>query len=332
MDDLLWTWPAWKFGMKQEDLFTKLHDQYNTYTIPIQDAEAFYCDIAEISYEAQSTAEFHHLANHRRQQRLSELNKSLESASLEIIGNPKLIKMPQWEHAVRLFQTNSLDSLVRYFASYLPTDHIWHPPCQDSALAATHAFSTSPLPKRRCKRHKTNEAVGSGRQTLVSSSMELGRLPAKDQLLASDKALESTCPAAFSSFSERAIKHTRPHEHSSYISHRVAVLTSGDGMSTMSDFDTFTRAQYRIKNTLNETVRLDKRLSTKIFLKQVGLASKHSGGQRVHCVDSQVSAFPETLTSSPPDLSLPVSLQIPVASDGISQVSAGVTVGLKRKR
>jgi hypothetical protein len=224
MDDPLWTWPAWKFGMKQEDLFTKLHDQYNTYTIPIQDAEAFYCDIAEISYEAQSTAEFHHLASHRRQQRLSELNKSLESASLEIIGNPKLIKMPQWEHAVRLFQTNSLDSLVRYFASYLPTDHIWHPPCQDSALAATHAFSTS-LPKRRCKRHKTNEAVGSGRQTLVSSSMELGRLPAKDQLLASDKALESTCPAAFSSFSERAIKHTRPHEHSSYINHRVAVLT-----------------------------------------------------------------------------------------------------------
>ncbi|CVL13261.1 uncharacterized protein FPRN_15207 [Fusarium proliferatum] len=123
MDDPLWTWPAWKFGMKQEDLFTKLHDQYNTYAIPIKDAEAFYCDIAEISYEAQSTAEFHHLANHRRQQRLSELNKSLESARLEIIGNPKLIKMPQWEHAARLFQTNSLDSLVRYFASYLPTDH-----------------------------------------------------------------------------------------------------------------------------------------------------------------------------------------------------------------
>jgi hypothetical protein len=110
------------------------------------------------------------------------------------------------------------------------------------------------------------------------------------------------------------------------------VLTSGDGMSTMSDFDTFTRAQYRIKNTLNETVRLDKRLSTKISLKQADLASKHSGGQRMRCVDSQVSAFPETLTSSPPDLSLPVSLQIPVASDGISQVSAGVTVGLKRKR
>ncbi|KAM5528767.1 hypothetical protein FOXYSP1_19248 [Fusarium oxysporum f. sp. phaseoli] len=113
--------------------------------------------------------------------------------------------MPQWEYVVQLFQTNFLDSLVRYFASYLPTDHIWHPPYQDTALAATYAFSTSPLPKRRCKRHKTNKGVGSGRQTLVSSSIELRRLPAKDQLLASDKALESTCPAAFSLFSERPL-------------------------------------------------------------------------------------------------------------------------------
>jgi hypothetical protein len=144
--------------------------------------------------------------------------------------------------------------------------------------------------------------------------------------------LESTCPAAFSSFSETAIKHTRPHEHSSYISHGVTVLTSGDGMSALSDFDTFTKAQCRIKNTLNETMRLNKRLSTKISLKQVDLGRKYSEGQRERCVDSQVSIFPEILASSPPDLSLLVSLQIPVASHGISQVSAGVTVGLKRKR
>jgi len=333
MDDPLWTWPAWKFGMKQEDLFTKLHDQYNTYTIPIQDTEAFYCDIAEISYEAQTSAEFHHLASHHRQQRLSELNKSLESASFEIIGNPKLIEMPQWEHAVRLFQTNSLDSLVRYFASYLPTDHIWHASCQDSARAAAHAFPISPLTKRLYKRSKTNKAVGSGRQTLVlSSSIVLGRLPAKDKLPASDKALESTCLTALSSFSETAIKHTRPHEHSAYISHGVAALASGDGTSTMSDSDTFTRAQCRIKNTPNETTRLDKRLSTKITLKQVDLASKYSEGQRERCVDSQVSVFPEILTSSPADLSLLMSLQIPVASDGNIQVFTGVTMGLKRKR
>jgi hypothetical protein len=52
--------------MKTKDLFIKLHDQYNTYPAPIQDTEAFYRDMSKISYEVQSTAEFYHLASHRR--------------------------------------------------------------------------------------------------------------------------------------------------------------------------------------------------------------------------------------------------------------------------
>ncbi|KAH7137680.1 hypothetical protein EDB81DRAFT_800059 [Dactylonectria macrodidyma] len=39
MDDPSWAWPAWKFDMKRGDLFTKLHDQYNTYPSPIQDPD-----------------------------------------------------------------------------------------------------------------------------------------------------------------------------------------------------------------------------------------------------------------------------------------------------
>jgi hypothetical protein len=159
--------------------------------------------MSKISYEAQSTAEFYHLASHRRQQRLCELNKSLESASVEITGNPNLIKILQWEHAVQLFCTNSLDSLVRYFASYLPTGHIWYPLCQDSAPAAIHAFPTSSLPKKRYKRTKIKKAFGSGRQTLLLSSMVLGRLPVKDQPLEADKPFDPTRPAVLSSFSKK---------------------------------------------------------------------------------------------------------------------------------
>ncbi|KAF5554421.1 ribose-phosphate pyrophosphokinase [Fusarium phyllophilum] len=132
MDDPGYTWPAWKFGLTREDLSNKLHDQYNTYLAPIQSPEAFYHDISEIAHTAHSAAEFHHLAHGRRQQRLSELNDALESASFEIIGNPNLINTPQWEHAIQLFRTNSLDSLVQYFASYLPQEHRWHPLRQDS--------------------------------------------------------------------------------------------------------------------------------------------------------------------------------------------------------
>ncbi|KAI8710683.1 hypothetical protein NCS52_01549100 [Fusarium sp. LHS14.1] len=133
MDDPSWAWPAWKFGMKSGDLFTKLHSQYNTHLCPIQDPDAFHHDIFEISHKANSVAEFHHLISNRSQQRLHESNEALESASLEIIANPSLISTPQWEHAVQLFRTKSLDSLVRYFASYLPADHIWHSSC--------HAFA-----------------------------------------------------------------------------------------------------------------------------------------------------------------------------------------------
>jgi hypothetical protein len=128
MDDPGLQWPAWKFGMRREDLFTKLHDQYNTISSSIQDPEAFHHDVFEISNTASTSDEFHTLLLERKQQRLRELNETLESASLEIIANPTLIGTQQWQHAVQLFRTKSLDSLVRYFSSYLPEDHPWHDP------------------------------------------------------------------------------------------------------------------------------------------------------------------------------------------------------------
>ncbi|XXH06105.1 hypothetical protein Hte_012550 [Hypoxylon texense] len=126
MDDPGWSWPAWKFGMKRDELFTKLHDQYNTLAFSIQDPEAFHHDVYEISTTASNVDEFHRLLADRKQLRLNELNQSLESASVEIIANPNLIGTQQWQYALQLFRSRSLDSLVRYFASYLPDDHPWH--------------------------------------------------------------------------------------------------------------------------------------------------------------------------------------------------------------
>jgi len=125
-DEPVWQWPAWKFGMKRDDLFTKLHDKYNTLSTPIQDREAFHHDVYEISSLASSKDEFHRLLADRKQQRLDELNRGLESASVEIIANPTLIGTEQWQYALQLFRARSLDSLVRYFSSYLPESHPWH--------------------------------------------------------------------------------------------------------------------------------------------------------------------------------------------------------------
>ncbi|KAK3382196.1 hypothetical protein B0T24DRAFT_600722 [Lasiosphaeria ovina] len=125
LEDPCWNWPYWKFGLKKDD-FGKLQGQYNTIASPIQDPEAFHHDVYEISQEAVDADEFHRLLQDRKQQRLRELNESLESAAFEIIANPSLIGTDQWQYAVQLFRTKSLDSLVRYFASYLPQDHHWH--------------------------------------------------------------------------------------------------------------------------------------------------------------------------------------------------------------
>jgi hypothetical protein len=139
MDDPGWSWPAWKFGLKRSDLFTSLHDQYNTFTFNIQDPEAFHHDVYEISRDADTTEDFHRLMAARQQQRLRELNESLESLAVEIIANPKLMESDQWQHALQLFRTKSFDSLVRYFASYLPDEYLGRH--QDAQSTCSSSFS-----------------------------------------------------------------------------------------------------------------------------------------------------------------------------------------------
>ncbi|KAI8166053.1 hypothetical protein K4K49_010025 [Colletotrichum sp. SAR 10_70] len=126
MDEPCQSWPFWKFGMKRDDLSTKLQDQYNTIPSSIQDPDAFHHDVYEISRLADTADEFHRLMRDRKEQRLKELNASLDLAAVEIIANPKLVGTAQWSHALQLFRSRSLDSLVRLFSSYLPNDYPTH--------------------------------------------------------------------------------------------------------------------------------------------------------------------------------------------------------------
>ncbi|KAK1781985.1 hypothetical protein QBC45DRAFT_17682 [Copromyces sp. CBS 386.78] len=140
-----WTWPYWKFGLQREDLEKKLHDQYNTFNLAILDPEAFHHDVQELANRATTTDELHQLLAERKQLRVRELNESLESAAFEIIGNPSLVGTDQWQHAVQLFRTRSLDSLVRYFASYLPEQHPWHKPADSGSITSSSADSCPSL-------------------------------------------------------------------------------------------------------------------------------------------------------------------------------------------
>lgn len=131
-------WPYWKFGLKQNDLHESLHTKYNTILSAIQDPEAFHHDVYELSTRADTLSEFEQLMEERKTLRLKELNSMLEDASFQIVGCPRLIGTDQWPLAVQLFRTRSLDSLVRYFASYLPDEHPWY---RDSDSADSGAAS-----------------------------------------------------------------------------------------------------------------------------------------------------------------------------------------------
>lgn len=138
-------WPFWKFGLKQSDLHTTLHEKYNTVPSAIQDPEAFHHDVFELSTRADTRGEFEELMEERKTQRLKELNSMLEDASFEIVGCPRLIGTDQWVHAVQLFRTKSLDSLVRYFASYLPDNHPWHRHPDASSNGSDSVSPISPI-------------------------------------------------------------------------------------------------------------------------------------------------------------------------------------------
>ncbi|KAG5936184.1 hypothetical protein E4U53_000271 [Claviceps sorghi] len=141
MEDPVRAWPAWKFGMKRDDLSTTLHDQYNTLSTPLQDPDAFYYDVYEISRDADNVDEFHRMMADRREKRLREMHESLQALAVEIVANPKLMATEQWATAIQFFRTKSYDSIVRYFASYIP-DHYFERDETHSASTTTSSPSS----------------------------------------------------------------------------------------------------------------------------------------------------------------------------------------------
>lgn len=244
MDDPGWAWPYWKFGLKRDDLFTKLHDQYNTIPSSIQDPEAFHHDVYEVSKEASSTEDFHRLLSDRKQQRLRELNGSLESASLEIIANPSLIGTEQWQHALQLFRTKSLDSLVRYFASYLPHDHPWHHPV-DSTSSASDSYSVDSEAHSHGSFFDDDEAAVIVHEPFSTSTSVHDHLPPSPRsmtMCSDDQAyiLDNLTPARSLSFSESESEHftlqdSRSHLHDDDDSQPCDLGSPATSVSDMSD-------------------------------------------------------------------------------------------------
>ncbi|KAI0097432.1 hypothetical protein GGR51DRAFT_540985 [Nemania sp. FL0031] len=116
-------WPAWKFGMRQEELFTTIAKQFNSITIPMLDLEAFNRDVCEMSVLARDKDDFFKLLGERRDMRLRELHKLWLGTFCHIATYPAVVpELKPWTHAMQIFHTQSFDSYVRYFAGFLPTE------------------------------------------------------------------------------------------------------------------------------------------------------------------------------------------------------------------
>lgn len=116
-------WPAWKFGMKLDDLFTTLPREFNSIALPILDTDAFSRDISEISCIAQDRQEFVRLLAERRDSRQEELWKIWLYTFRRIASSPRLIdeSSGNWDDAMHIYHSKSFDSYVRYFAGFLPS-------------------------------------------------------------------------------------------------------------------------------------------------------------------------------------------------------------------
>ncbi|UKZ75987.1 hypothetical protein TrVFT333_003683 [Trichoderma virens FT-333] len=127
MDDPDISWPAWKFGLKRDDLFTTLHDQYNTISYPSKTPKP-------------STTTSTKSPSMRTRPKNSIASWRLGSGS----GSPNSRSSDQWQHALQLFRTKSYDSIVRYFASYLPDDYLEsHMASTSSSFSETDSIHTT---------------------------------------------------------------------------------------------------------------------------------------------------------------------------------------------
>lgn len=113
-------WPAWKFGLDMDDLFTTLPKQFNMMSCALLDRDAFFRDVSAISHTAKTREEFFSMLQERREMRAEELRDMWVTSFQNISGSPDLIGRELWPNAMFIYHFNSFDAIVRFFAHFVP--------------------------------------------------------------------------------------------------------------------------------------------------------------------------------------------------------------------
>ncbi|KUI72092.1 hypothetical protein VM1G_07533 [Cytospora mali] len=120
-------WPAWKFDMDITDAWTTLARQFNSLTIPLLSCDTFRRDVSYLSVIAQDREEFLALLKERRDMREKELTELFKKTFLHLCQDPNSFDYKpgvredgHWVEATCFANTKSFDTLIGYFASFLP--------------------------------------------------------------------------------------------------------------------------------------------------------------------------------------------------------------------
>ncbi|KAK1237395.1 hypothetical protein MKX08_003020 [Trichoderma sp. CBMAI-0020] len=89
--DLEWYWPFAKFPLDPNDLFTTLHDRFNTRPFPLQDPTAFHKDVYECAYNSDTIDEFYSQLEQRKAQRIEEMSEGWDDVSTLLVSSPTLL-------------------------------------------------------------------------------------------------------------------------------------------------------------------------------------------------------------------------------------------------
>ncbi|KAL7896206.1 hypothetical protein HDV63DRAFT_385133 [Trichoderma sp. SZMC 28014] len=79
--DLEWYWPFARLALDPNDLFTTLHDRFNTRPFPLLDPIAFHRDVFECADSSDTTDEFYSRLEERKAQRIEEMSKAWREVS-----------------------------------------------------------------------------------------------------------------------------------------------------------------------------------------------------------------------------------------------------------
>ncbi|KAI1818214.1 hypothetical protein GGS20DRAFT_345638 [Poronia punctata] len=117
--DKTFFWPCWKFKMEIDEIFSTLHNKFNTWPAPIQTWHAFHADVLDVSSTANTREELFAGLEKRTKQRMQEMTSAWEGLGCHLAGGKTVLNNEQWGLVLQLTRTKGLDAMLAFLHSFL---------------------------------------------------------------------------------------------------------------------------------------------------------------------------------------------------------------------